>query len=275
MPVRFQRSMTYLLYGEEVAPTTGTKHYQGYVQFEKKKNLTGARKAIPGAHMEIARAPLAKNQEYCKKSGKVHEEGKAEEIEPEQRKQGNRSDLKNLMNDIKEGKSRFELMEAHPEAMAKYSKFADEYRQGLARADEKEIVWPVKLPWATIDKPEPSLKKRHLWIWGPPDLGKTYEVSKAVEGMKVYFTGQEVKYRFEGYDDQELIVFDDTKVTLDELLDCSNTYLHAKERAGGSRYVRTYWKKKQTRTMIVLSNHPPPFEDESFKARFNVIEVKA
>ena len=46
----------YIVYGKEIAPTTGTPHLQGYVRFKSPKTMSAALKALPGApHIEIKR----------------------------------------------------------------------------------------------------------------------------------------------------------------------------------------------------------------------------
>jgi hypothetical protein len=63
----------YLLYGKEVAPTTGTPHLQGYVQLKKKVRRTGLVKLIP-TFWEVAKGDVA-DQDYCKKAGDYVELG--------------------------------------------------------------------------------------------------------------------------------------------------------------------------------------------------------
>lgn len=67
--------ISYHVYGEETAPTTGTKHYQGYVILQKKKYLSTMIKKIPGVHIEIARGKPSQCSDYCKKEGKFVETG--------------------------------------------------------------------------------------------------------------------------------------------------------------------------------------------------------
>lgn len=87
----------YVVIGEEIAPTTGTPHLQGYVQFKSSvlwKTVTNKKNKDYGfidkwCKVSERRCPI----EYCKKDGKYHENGSP-------KAQGNRSDLNDLKDRI-------------------------------------------------------------------------------------------------------------------------------------------------------------------------------
>jgi len=64
----------YLVYGKELAPTTGTPHLQFHVWFKNQKTLKAAQKALPGCHVLTAEYP-SQSIEYCKKDGDATERG--------------------------------------------------------------------------------------------------------------------------------------------------------------------------------------------------------
>jgi len=66
---------TYLIYGKEVSPTTGTHHLQGYVSFPSGKTLRRVRSLIPGSHLSVAKGTAAQNKVYCSKGGDIFECG--------------------------------------------------------------------------------------------------------------------------------------------------------------------------------------------------------
>lgn len=68
-------SCVYLVYGKEVAPTTGTPHLQGYVQFSVRKRINVVRRLFPGAHLELARGTPEQCRNYCIKDGDFTEFG--------------------------------------------------------------------------------------------------------------------------------------------------------------------------------------------------------
>lgn len=65
----------YLVYGQEVAPTTGTPHLQGYVSFVERKRIAWVRNLFQGAHIELARGTPLQCREYCIKDGDYTEFG--------------------------------------------------------------------------------------------------------------------------------------------------------------------------------------------------------
>lgn len=84
----------YLVVGRECAPTTGTPHLQGYVEwnaacrFQTCKNRLGPRVSV-----RIARADAAANRTYCTKEGDFEEIG-----ECPTRGQGRRTDLERFFD---------------------------------------------------------------------------------------------------------------------------------------------------------------------------------
>jgi len=65
----------YVAYAEEIAPTTGTKHLQGYISFSNPKTISQARAKLPGCHIESMLGSIAQNEEYCSKAGTLIEFG--------------------------------------------------------------------------------------------------------------------------------------------------------------------------------------------------------
>lgn len=57
----------FVVYGHEVAPTTGTLHLQGYFQLQKKKTHTYLKKRLPKMFFEKAIADYKSNSNYCSK----------------------------------------------------------------------------------------------------------------------------------------------------------------------------------------------------------------
>lgn len=78
----------YWVAGHEIAPTTGRRHIQGYIEFPSGRRLeTLIRKTQShGIHWEVCRGSQADNIRYCKKEGKWEESGEPKE-------QGKRNDL--------------------------------------------------------------------------------------------------------------------------------------------------------------------------------------
>ena len=58
---------SYFIMGNETAPTTGTKHIQGYCIFLKNMSLAAVKKVCPISHWEIAKGTTDQNIAYCMK----------------------------------------------------------------------------------------------------------------------------------------------------------------------------------------------------------------
>lgn len=126
----------YLLFGRETAPTTGTPHLQGYVQFKERCTmLTVRRRLCPldpnrGVYVRLAKGTPTQCRTYCIKEGDFKEYGTMD-----QHKQGKRSDLSRFVDHVREQGtlSQQEMLEEYPTLMARYPHFVervfDEYQQ--------------------------------------------------------------------------------------------------------------------------------------------------
>lgn len=84
----------YIVYGREHAPSTGTKHLQGYGNLKRPTRFSSIKQIIgETAHIETARGTDQHNKEYCEKSGDHWSSG-------EPTRQGQRSDLEKVVRDI-------------------------------------------------------------------------------------------------------------------------------------------------------------------------------
>jgi len=60
-------TMKYLIYQKEIAPTTQTPHFQGFVIFKNPRAKAGVRALLPTAHWEITIRSAEENIAYCSK----------------------------------------------------------------------------------------------------------------------------------------------------------------------------------------------------------------
>jgi hypothetical protein len=106
-----------MVFGREIAPTTGTPHLQGYVHFERTKRLSGVRVLFPhGTHLEPRRGTPEQAADYCKKDGDFEERG----VLPAQ---GRRTDITAYVNWCKAQStppSRQEVMREWPTMFLKF-----------------------------------------------------------------------------------------------------------------------------------------------------------
>ena len=62
--------ISYIVWQEETAPTTGTHHLQGFVQFVQKKRLEPAKKIMgPRVSLRASKGSAEQNLAYCTKQG--------------------------------------------------------------------------------------------------------------------------------------------------------------------------------------------------------------
>lgn len=116
----------YIVYGEEIAPTTGTPHLQGFVCFTNGRSIVGIVAEIGGGHWEPARGTSKQAATYCKKDGNFIERGAL----PDQH--GRRTDideiiqwLDDFITDNGRAPSAREVAKLQPKAMLRYRNFME------------------------------------------------------------------------------------------------------------------------------------------------------
>jgi len=89
---------SYCIIGEEIGEF-GTKHLQIYFEMANQMTLSALKKKLhKTAHFEVAIACAKQNKKYCSKEGRVYESG-------DMKKQGARTDLNQIKDDIVSGKT--------------------------------------------------------------------------------------------------------------------------------------------------------------------------
>lgn len=142
----------------------------------------------------------------------------------------------------------------------------------------KAVEFPIKLECEEKKSyemlaPDPRNKKRSWWIVAPPNAGKTLWLNRTFAGVSIY-SPRTGPYPFEGYLDQDIIVYDDREgVTFAEFASVLNTWEIVTPIAGQVRYRTQNWKLGHTRSVIVLSNRTieevmPPDDWNRMKKRF-------
>jgi len=142
----------------------------------------------------------------------------------------------------------------------------------------EEVQWPIKLLDGTLVQKPKSFheKKRHWFIWGKPDIGKTTWVQQQFAGQKVFCRAPDGDAPFDDYDGEEVIVYDDVNIeTLRaELIAISNVYQINTKVPGRTRYTTRYWPLDQVRTVIILGNDKPSFANDGWwESRFNMLNL--
>jgi len=65
----------YVIYGREIAPTTGTPHLQGYIYFHNQRQHRAVTRMLPRAVVSPAKGSASQNRKYCTKDNDFFEFG--------------------------------------------------------------------------------------------------------------------------------------------------------------------------------------------------------
>lgn len=170
----------YIYYGEEICPETKKKHFQGWVYFTNPRSFKSIQKLLKPRHIEPMNGTVEQNIAYCKKDGIVTELG-------EKPAQGNRTDLEELKDMIKDGAKAKDIFEAQPGNYIRY-------HRGIEKAMN---LYKIKRNW----------KMDVRIYWGPPESGKTKKVYEEFNSEDIYQkpTGK----WWDGYDGEKVVIIDD------------------------------------------------------------------
>lgn len=217
------RNAKYLIYGHETAPSTGTKHLQGYLYMTNAIGLRNLHECLPRAHFEIARGTAEENRKYCSKGENVREFG----VLP---RQGKRTDLQSVRDMVAHGATMEQIaFEATPTLQAlKYAETLMKYRRPEAR--EPPTVY---------------------WFWGPTGTGKT-RTAVEMAGPDVWMSGRDLQW-WDGYFGQKNVILDDLRastVKFPELLKILDRYPYRVPIKGSSTQL--------VATRIFITSPAPP-----------------
>jgi len=209
--------IAYIGWGREVCPTTKKEHYQGWIQFFKKKRLGGVKTAFnsKSIHVESCIASEKFNEEYCQKDGKFEFRGSFTI-------QGARNDLELIKQKILEGATLDEII------MYDFSTYC-RYKNGIEKFCE--IVLAKNLSkFRAVEV---------IYIWGKTGTGKT---RFAMEQCDFKIEGYNLKW-WGGYNGEKCILIDeynnDLKIT--KLLNLLDGYKLRLDVKGGHTYAN--WNK--------------------------------
>jgi hypothetical protein len=249
-----QDKTNYIIWGDEVAPTTGAKHFQCYCQFETKYRLSQVRKFIPRCNWKIADGTDEDNYIYCSKGGKFSEFGErrdttggrqGREAEKKRWKQAREAAVAGDLDDIDD-----QIFVQHYGSIKSISK---DYLKMPADADGVTGVW----------------------IWGPPGVGKSRKARADFPGS--YF--KLANKWWDGYNPKihKTVILDDLdkvhSVLCYHLKLWADRYAFLGETKGGALALRP-------EKMVVTSNYsieeifgPDESAVEAIRRRFKVIHM--
>jgi len=232
----------------------GTRHFQGYVEFEKQKRLSACKKINDRAHWEIRMGTQEQAIAYSQKeetrvSGpwEVGEKGKG---------QGKRSDLDAVCAKILDGASIKSIAEEHGPLFVQYGRGLRDLQQTTAGHYSHNTV-------------------RGVWYWGKPGTGKSH--TARADHPEAYIKSQNKWW--DGYSGEKSVILDD----LDKLGgDKLGHYLKIwADKYACTGEVKGAQANLQHEVFVVTSNYHPdtlwPDDEElreAIKRRFKIKEFK-
>ena len=201
--------LRYAVFQRERAPETGTEHYQGYFEFTQPKWFGGIKRCLSketigvDAHIEQRRAKRTQARLYCmdeetRISPTYYEYG--EFIED-----GERTDLTDIMRDIENDISFYDLSKKHGNRFIRVMKWAKEYRQAYLENQYKRQFRKMQV----------------FYIYGSAGCGKTSYVFNKHGYDDVYRT---TNYEFgwvDDYNGEKVLFLDEFRSSfkISEILD--------------------------------------------------------
>jgi len=144
-------SLKYCIGQLERCPETGRLHFQFYIECTNPITLAGLKHKLPnGTHLEARKGTAQQAIDYCSKEASREREHCSIGEPP---KQGKRSDLAAIWDDVKSGESVNGILERHPCTALRYL---------------KSITTAV-----SMQLPDRDFKTFVIWCWGPTGSGKS------------------------------------------------------------------------------------------------------
>lgn len=176
----------YLVFGKEVAPSTGTPHLQGYVVFRTQRSLSSVIKKLNGAHVEVAKGDAEQNYAYVTKGGDFVEVGE--------------KPLTSLAAGLKGVAAR-----AAKNKLLLSGNLLDLVSSGELHLSQVPLIKKARMILAAEGGEYSHDDVRGIWYWGPPGSGKS---RKAREWYPGAYLKQQNKW-FDGYEGQDTVILDD------------------------------------------------------------------
>lgn len=187
----------FIIIGEEYAPETGERHFQGYFEtYERQRLSTIKRKTgLDTMHLEHAEGSRDSNIRYCSKPNSKEFPEKVIFQYPKSLPRRKKIDWDEYLEDLRTLEFK-EIRAKYPERV--YHDFSKimQYRQ-LEGMTSK--MWTGEL------------KHKNYWIWGDPGTGKSYwarsQLAQAEDNNNIYLK-QRGKW-WDGYRGQNIVLYED------------------------------------------------------------------
>lgn len=198
------KSLAYWVMSDEIGENQ-TYHTHIFAYFSSAVRFSTMKNKFDSAHIDMAKGTCEDNRNYVFKAGKwektakaetnitdTHEEYGAVPIE----RQGQRNDIVDLYDMIKQGMSNYDILEDNPQYMLNIEKI--ERARQIVREEK------FKNTWRTLDV---------SYIWGKTGTGKTRSVMEEYGYENVYRI-TDYDHPWDGYQGQDVIIFEEYRSSL-------------------------------------------------------------
>lgn len=263
----------YIIFGHEIAPTTGTPHLQGYIYFKNRKSAKQMKKLLGDrAHFEKAKGNSKQNYDYCTKDGNFFEKGKRPLTKQEIDKSGGKARGKMQKEEWASIISHAEkddldwIEQNYPRIFFVYKHNIERIRDG-AKTEYN------------LDLDNKGLRDHFLWLWGPTGSGKSHSaraIAKKIDPDHEPYLKDWNKW-WNGYKGQKVTIIDEASPErLEHLIDFlkkwADKWTFTAEVKGSS------YNAIRPEYIIITSNYNmkdciPRVQDyDALRRRFSVIE---
>lgn len=198
------KSCVYWCLSDEIGEN-GTYHTHIFMACSDAVRFSTIKKKFERAHFEMAKGTSKENRDYIFKEGKWEKDKKKETNLPETHeefgdmpveRQGQRNDLIDLYDMIKQGLSNFDIIEENPAYMMHIDKI-ERARQIVKEEKFKNVLRDLEV----------------TYIWGDTGTGKTRSVMDQYGYENVYRI-TDYTHPFDSYKGQDVVIFEEFRSSL-------------------------------------------------------------
>lgn len=219
----------YLIVGKEICPTTGTPHLQGYIYFDNGRSLARMKKYNKKISWRAANGSADANEAYCSKDGEFFEKG-------DKPKQGQRTDLNKVKNEIMSGKKVDELVLENPVMYHQYGRTLNKIEDLRMRKEFRTEM------------------TEGIWYFGETGVGKSHKAFADFSPERCYVVPNDNGW-WDGYVQQEVVILNDFRgeIKYNELLNMIDKWPFAVKRR--NREPIPFVSK-----LVIITSSLPPWE---------------
>lgn len=206
----------FLIFGLELAPETGTKHVQGYIQLNEAQRFKYLHKyfnlqrdnKLFRFHIDIANGTPEQNINYCSKDGDFYQYGTPVS-------QGKRTDMIVIK----------ELVKENPKQL---NEVIDERANNL-----QQLKFAQSIQQFYLKNRDPNYPPKVFWIFGSTGAGKTSLVYQTFDDV---CSVSSPRWAGTGYNQNECLLFDDIRefdIPFNDLLKITDRFPYTLERKHG------------------------------------------